>query len=253
MKVDPFRFTIGPWKNHYSEIWRIWQSPGKDDIYLGASNLLEYIKFSIHKSGICRLAFTAHNYEELKEMGNAPQTDRCVAKWNRGKVKDHEIKQILDIHFPLNILHNNAPPKTKTGKKLFQLEPDVKCLGDKDTVTLKLLFHKAQMKDTAFLQALASKRIMPLICFGIVDGFISVCFQYSKILPIEIPKKNKCAFENGLKATCQKLNLDIGESMENISMFHMKNGAPPTLSCISGFVITRNTEANYTISCNKYE
>ena len=50
------RFAVGQGDSRFSEIW--FASSHKDDVYVGASSAGRMEKISLHKSGICRYAFT---------------------------------------------------------------------------------------------------------------------------------------------------------------------------------------------------
>lgn len=252
MEKNVIRFAIGPWKNHYSEVWRIWSY--KNDIYLGATSLLKCLKFSLHQSGICRLAYVAENYEKLKKQKKAPQNDRCILEWNRGQLNENEIKQILDIHFPLNILHHNVAPKVKAKKKLIKIQPDNESVGNNDSLTLQLLFHSIHPEEDRFIQSLARQKLAPFIYFELEDAYISFAFKYSKILPIELKGDHRKMMENAIVSVVKHYNLEIGESKEKLSMLDINgNTSPPSLVCINNIKITKNSEKNYGISIDEIE
>jgi hypothetical protein len=73
------RFVIKDNNNYTSSIWRIWLTK-KGDIYLCTKGMGGIIKYSFHRSGICRNAFTS-------EHGKSPKLeDRAVYKWIRAPI-----------------------------------------------------------------------------------------------------------------------------------------------------------------------
>ena len=249
-----FRFAIGPWKGHYSGIWRVWSNENdKEDIYLGASSLLQCLKFSIHQSGVCQLSYTSHNYEILKVEGKAPKDSRHIMRWDRGELSDNEIKQILDIHFPLKTLNESNKPKGKKKKKILVLEPLQDQLGTNDSVTLKLLFHNMNPETAPFKKAVSKRGIMPVVNIELTEGYITLAFCHSKILPIDIPEEHKQSFKNGFAAAAQNMNLKIGEKKDNLSSLLMLESSPPSMICIGGLKISRETEKHFNIDFDTLE
>lgn len=70
------RFAIKSSSGQVSSIWRLWATR-HGDVYLATRSMAKIEKYSFHKSGICRSAFT-------NEHGT-PQTmtDRAMFKWKR--------------------------------------------------------------------------------------------------------------------------------------------------------------------------
>lgn len=70
------RFAIRSASGQVSSIWRLWATR-HGDVYLATRSMAKIEKYSFHKSGICRSAFT-------NEHGT-PQTmtDRAMFKWKR--------------------------------------------------------------------------------------------------------------------------------------------------------------------------
>ena len=76
--LKTLRFAVGVPGSLTSNIWRFWVS-AKGDVYLAVRTLAHIHKFSFHKSGICRNAFT-DSYDKPITMD-----DRLMYKWNRAK------------------------------------------------------------------------------------------------------------------------------------------------------------------------
>lgn len=71
-----FRFGIKRDDGYISNIWRLWIT-SSGDVYLTVREMGGIEKYSFHKSGICRSAFT-------KEHGTpAKMTDRVIFRWKR--------------------------------------------------------------------------------------------------------------------------------------------------------------------------
>jgi len=70
------RFAIRNASGQVSCIWRLWATR-HGDVYLAARNMAKIEKYSFHKSGVCRSAFTSE-YGAPKTM-----TDRAMFKWRR--------------------------------------------------------------------------------------------------------------------------------------------------------------------------
>lgn len=72
---DTLRFGIGSADDARSHVWRLWVQ--RNDVYLGARDLPQTIKVSLHQSGIWRIAYV----RELTEEDDGD--DRLVFKWKR--------------------------------------------------------------------------------------------------------------------------------------------------------------------------
>lgn len=70
------RFAVRSPSGQVSSIWRLWATR-HGDVYLATRKMAMIEKYSFHKSGICRSAFTTE-HGTPKTM-----TDRAIFKWNR--------------------------------------------------------------------------------------------------------------------------------------------------------------------------
>lgn len=107
-KKNPrFRLAIGDPENLRSNIWRM--AAYKDDVYVGTGGAAP-VKFSFHKSGICREAYTG-------EFGIPPgMQDRVMTRWKRGEIPPPNTGKrcsVLDITIPTDFLSTGltAPAK----------------------------------------------------------------------------------------------------------------------------------------------
>lgn len=74
-KSEPrIRFAVGTPEKMESSVWRFWVRGS--DVYLAARPLAQWIKFSLHKSGVWRLAWTQQQH------GEQPG-DRLIHRWSR--------------------------------------------------------------------------------------------------------------------------------------------------------------------------
>jgi hypothetical protein len=74
--IFDLRFAIKNDSGMKSHIWRLWVT-SHGDVYLATRTMAKIEKFSFHKSGICRSAFTTE-YGTPKSL-----PDRAMYKWNR--------------------------------------------------------------------------------------------------------------------------------------------------------------------------
>jgi hypothetical protein len=102
------RFAVADVETHAcSLVWRLWMTKF-GDVYVATRDLAGVTKYSFHKSGICRDAFTA----EHGRPANLP--DRAVAKWQRPDVPAKGLGQfarLLSLAAPTDYLSKKpAPP-----------------------------------------------------------------------------------------------------------------------------------------------
>jgi len=251
--VNVIRFCVGPWKNRYSSNWRIWSNPNDDNIYLGVSALLKYLKISLHETGKFRAAFVEDYNEKLISDGKDESIDRAFMKWDKAPLIENEIRQVLDIHFPIDALSADVKPQSKKGKPVYFMVPDPNSIGDNDTVTVKVLFHKTHPEHQAIAKAFNMKRTIPGFWIELNSGeFASIAFQYSKILPINISKEKE---EQGYA----KLALDmlkssgknVGDSLHNLTFQKIDMGMPPTITNVGHVSVRWVAEKSISISIAK--
>jgi hypothetical protein len=98
------RFGIRRDDGYTSSIWRLW-STSSGDVYLATRTMGRIEKYSFHKSGICRSAFT-------KEHGTPPaMSDRALFKWIRAKTPPKGrggASRVAWIAFPTDFLSRSA-------------------------------------------------------------------------------------------------------------------------------------------------
>jgi hypothetical protein len=94
------RFAIKSPSEQVSSIWRLWATR-HGDVYLATRSMAKIEKYSFHKSGICRSAFT-------NEHGTPPaMADRAMFKWNRlptPAAGDGKASRIAWLGFPTDYL-----------------------------------------------------------------------------------------------------------------------------------------------------
>lgn len=103
------RFGIRRHDGYASNTWRLWITRSAD-VYLATRGMAGIEKYSFHRSGICRSAFT-------KEHG-APQSmsDRAIFKWTRGEtppVSTGLASRVAWIAFPTDFLSRIAEKNPK--------------------------------------------------------------------------------------------------------------------------------------------
>jgi hypothetical protein len=70
------RFAVGTPEEYRSAIWRLWVQG--DDVYLATRTMTQFIKLSLHRSGIWRLAWTEES--SMKAQGSY---NRVEQRWQR--------------------------------------------------------------------------------------------------------------------------------------------------------------------------
>jgi hypothetical protein len=121
-----FRFGVGIPGGYHSGIWSAWGN--KNDYYLGARGTLWSLKVSLHRTLICRLAFTDKQVALLKEQGlNAP-TDRALVKWQRLPAPVEDAVHVVSVIFPTDYLCLPAPEGRSTPILRFKAAPPGKAI-----------------------------------------------------------------------------------------------------------------------------
>lgn len=72
------RFAVGQ-RGRRSSVWRVWANTSSHDVYIASRTIAGIQKYSLHASGIWRLAFTS---EYMAEVG-AGEVDRVIDRWSR--------------------------------------------------------------------------------------------------------------------------------------------------------------------------
>jgi hypothetical protein len=105
-KLADLRFGIKNSLGYVSNIWRLWVT-SHGDVYLATRSMAGIEKYSFHKSGICRSAFT-------KEYGTPKSlTDRVIFKWQRlatPPTGQGKAARVALIAFPTDYLSKNGDP-----------------------------------------------------------------------------------------------------------------------------------------------
>ena len=103
------RFGIQRNDGFVSSVWRLWVTR-QGDVYLAWRSQAGTNKYSFHKSGICRSAFT-------KEHGApAKMSDRAIFRWRRKptpKVGSNEASRVAWIAFPTDFLSKKTQVEDK--------------------------------------------------------------------------------------------------------------------------------------------
>ena len=103
------RFGIRSPSAYISNIWRLWVTQ-KGDAYLATRSMAKIEKYSFHKSGICRSAFT-------NEYGTpTTMTDRAIFKWKRLTTPlagQGKASRVAWLGFPTDYLSRKAEPSVE--------------------------------------------------------------------------------------------------------------------------------------------
>jgi len=102
--IANLRFAVAEPTIGSSSVWRLWATR-HGDVYLATYNLAGVTKFSFHRSGICRNAFT-------REHGpGRSMTDRVMHRWHRGFVPgpgSGQFCRLCWISYPTDYLSRGA-------------------------------------------------------------------------------------------------------------------------------------------------
>lgn len=99
-KLLDFRFGVKRPDGYESSVWKLW-STRQGDVYAAIRSMVRIEKYSFHKSGICRSAFT-------NEHGTpSTMSDRAMFKWQRSQAAhagSHGASRVAMIAFPTDFL-----------------------------------------------------------------------------------------------------------------------------------------------------
>ena len=248
MKLDTLRFSIGPWHGRYSSVWRVWSEDG--DVYLAVRALVRYMKISLHQSGRFRVAFTKeYNEKMVLENGKNSAIDRAFLKWQKIPISDSEIMQALDIHFPLSALSLRHKPDTTN---LILLQPDQKSLGDNDSVTVKVLFHKLHPDSELLTAALKRRNLMPGFWLELSNGeYVTIAFQYSKQLPLSISEAEMQKYAAMFHERFTRSGKQVGDVVDDLTIQVFQMGRPPAIYNIGGVSVRWVAERHFSIDIGR--
>ena len=101
------RFGVKRTDGYIYSIWRLWATH-IGDVYLAVRSHAGVSKYSFHKSGICRSAFTSE-YGKPEKM-----TDRAMFKWKRNVTPtiDDNATRVAWIAFPTDYLSRETKKVT---------------------------------------------------------------------------------------------------------------------------------------------
>jgi hypothetical protein len=94
---------------HRSSIWRIWTN--KNDVYVAVRNVAGEQKFSLHKSGRWRYAYTS----QAAQKRLTEEQDRVLDKWDRPAANDGGLVAALAIEVRAEDVADVDPDDTKPG------------------------------------------------------------------------------------------------------------------------------------------
>tara|TARA_R110001606_G_C15252280_1_gene637489 strand:+ start:74 stop:850 length:777 start_codon:yes stop_codon:yes gene_type:complete len=249
LKGEIIRLCIGPWHGKYSSVWNVISNPKNGDFYIGVRVLAKVMKITFHPSGKCRVAFVDSYNQKLVENGKDPLIDRAFLKWEKGDVPESTIRQILDIHFPLSVLSLNEKPKIKGNKKIIFIQPDEKSLGENDTITMKVLFHKVEPESDVLYQAMAKRKVIPAFYSETINQeYMTIAYEYSKKLPISITDKEQKGYAEMIRGYFLRADRQVGDRMEGLSLQLFEMGLPPSVTNIGTVSAFWESEKHFSIN-----
>ncbi len=217
---NEFRFAIGIPFGQRSNSWKLWSI--RDDIYLVQRNSGSDIKFSFHKSGICRWAQTKARTDGL---------DRVLVKWNRDPIEPtyKQKTTLVSFVFPTNHLSTAYPEKVPENLHWIRPAPSGLALQAKIFLTAE---------DEKTLQDDFASQKMDLIFFGKLEskyGFGLALSQYD-CGPINISMPREPVRPGQVFGTVQFPEYDSSHSGRPLRML-MRIGEqnPPILWELGGY------------------
>jgi hypothetical protein len=248
MKLDALRFSIGPWYGRYSSVWRVWSEDS--DVYLAVRSLVRYMKISLHQSGGFRIAFTKqYNDRMVLENGKDAAIDRALLKWQKIPISGNEVMQALDIHFPLSALSLRHKPDTKN---LILLRPDRESLGDNDSVTVKVLFHRSNPDNELFSASLKRWRFIPGFWVELSNSeYVTIAFHYSKQLPLSISEAEMQKYAAMFHESFTRSGKQVGEIVDDLTIQVFQMGRPPAIYNIGGVSVHWVAEKHFSIDVKR--
>ena len=214
---DKIRFVVGSPGGYHSGIWSAWGN--KNGYYLGARGALWSLRLSLHKSLICRLAFTDKQMALLKEQGlNAPN-DRALVKWLRSPAPVEGAIHVVSVIFPTDHLRLPAPEGTSTPILRFNAAPPGKAIefsfffSREAEATLKSSFSR---EAEATLKSKLLRIGMPLVRTSLDNGeTVSIVGREMEFDRTAIPSEERWA--RSLRFYDKAAFLDEGGELKNLT------------------------------------
>ena len=204
-RKDKIRFVVGIPGGCYSGVWSAWGN--KNDYYLGSRGALWSLRISLHKSLICRLAFTEKQMALLKEQElNAP-TDRAIVKWRRVPAPVEGAVHVVSVIFPTDYLRLPPPEGTSTLILRFNAAPPGKA------VEFSFFFSR---EAEATLEAKLLRIGMPLVWTSLDNGeTVSIVAREMEFDRTIIPSEARLA--ESLRFYDKAAFLDEGGELNNLT------------------------------------
>jgi hypothetical protein len=112
-----FRFAVGNPSRGFSTTWTAFGN--RSDYYIGSRSFMGSQKISLHASGICRVALTNRQFDELAAEGLTQPADRAIVKWRRADTPQAGAQHVASVIFPTDYLGVIEQPRGSYRKPLF--------------------------------------------------------------------------------------------------------------------------------------
>jgi hypothetical protein len=171
------RFAVGDERGIRSSVWRIWKGREKDDIYIAPRAAANFVKGSLHASGLCYFSITSEHYAQMSAAGTARKT-RALTRWQRPVTPTAGLVKVVSIVFAAEFLSQNYVPVAREDTLLI----DSPKLGQ--AIVVDLLFGRTPRgrffplsNQRELGRAMLSTGEEFLLIAGLVDDFDAQSFQ----------------------------------------------------------------------------
>lgn len=177
------RFAVRSPSGQISSIWRLWATR-HGDVYLATRSMAKIEKYSFHKSGICRSAFT-NEHGTPKTM-----TDRAMFKWKRLSTPaagEGKASRVAWVAFPTDYLSRNAEPSVEV--RWIEAAPP----GGATYVELAFTSESRNFIETAFGQRQERKLLLYVNLPGDEAAFLNYYHSDWEDRDLKVPGDGKVA------------------------------------------------------------
>jgi hypothetical protein len=177
------RFGIKSSPGCVSNVWRLWVTR-HGDVYLATRAMAKIDKYSFHKSGICRSAFT-NEYGTPKTL-----TDRATFKWQRlvtPPAGQGKAARVAWVAFPTDYLSRNADPSVEVS--WIEAAPP----GGATCVELAFTSESRDFIDTAFGQRQERKCLLYVTLPGDEAALLNYYHSDWENRDLKVPGNGKVA------------------------------------------------------------
>jgi hypothetical protein len=132
------------------------------------------------------------------------------------------------------------------------LRPDETSLGDNDSVTVKVLFHKIHPKSKIFQDALKQKNMIPGFWLELQsEEYVTISIQYSNQLPVDISKTQVNRFAVMFREHFLMSGRKIRDIIDDLTIQTFQMNRPPAIHNVGRVSVHWESEKNFSINVGK--